>query len=62
MKIKKGPDFFGTLSLNIFLSNNMALSADPEVRTEVIKPIIKTVVTDEFHLAFNLSSNIDILF
>jgi hypothetical protein len=28
----------------------MALTADPDMRTEVIKPIIKTVVADAFHL------------
>lgn len=61
VKQKKGPRKNGTLSLNIFCSNNR-LPADPNTRTEVIKPIIKRVVTYKFHFTFNLIAKIYILF
>lgn len=44
-KIKMGPVYYGTHLKNIFCNNNR-LPADPDMRTEVIKPIIKAVVTD----------------
>ncbi|HBY51954.1 MAG TPA: hypothetical protein DEH15_05775, partial [Marinilabiliales bacterium] len=46
----------------ISFRNNKTLPADPEWRTEVIKPIKKTVVTCTFHFAFNMCANIGFLF
>lgn len=46
----------------ISFRNNKTLPADPDLRTEVIKPIKKTVVTCTFHFAFNMLANIEFLF
>jgi hypothetical protein len=55
-----GPVYHGTHLKNIFCNNNR-LPADPAMRTEVIKPIIKAVVTDAFHFTYNLVANIEFL-
>jgi hypothetical protein len=46
----------------ISFRNNKILPADPERRTEVIKPIKKAVVTCTFHFALNMPANIEFLF
>jgi hypothetical protein len=46
----------------ISFCNNKTLPADPNWRTEVIKPIKKAVVTCTFHFAFNMWANIGFLF
>ena len=46
----------------ISFCNNKTLPADPNWRTEVIKPIKKPVVACAYHFAFNMLANIEFLF
>ena len=46
-------------SVNIFC-NNKRLPADPEMRTEIVKPVIKVVVHRKLHLLAYLLTNIGI--
>lgn len=46
----------------ISFRNNKTLPADPDRRTEVIKPIKKAVVTNKFHFSYILEANIGFLF
>jgi len=61
-KIKKGSRLTRDPFVEYLFCNYKILPADPDMRTEVIKPIIKTVVACTFHFTFNWSANIDFLF